>query len=139
MDIKIAVCVCLFTADVPGPPRGPLAVGDVLRNSMTLTWQPPLTDGESPITAYIVERQDVTSPVERLTGWTRVERLRPHIYSYTVPHLAEGHRYLYRVIAENEHGRGLPLETRNPVEAKSPFCKFHIIVTNLLCLLIFTI
>ena len=96
---------------------------------MTLTWQPPLTDGESPITAYIVERQDMTSAVDRLTGWTRVDRLRPHIYSYTVPHLAEGHRYLYRIIAENDHGRGPPLETRNPVEAKSPFCKFVFAVT----------
>jgi len=86
---------------------------------MTLSWQPPLTDGESPLTAYIVERQDVTSPV---SGWTRVDRLRPHIYQYTVPHLAEGHRYMYRVIAENEQGRGAPLQTRNPVEAKSPFC-----------------
>jgi len=108
---------------VPGAPRGPLAVSDVLRNSMTLTWQPPLTDGESPITAYIVERQDAAD--RRLTGWTRVDRLRPHVYSHTVPHLIEGHRYFYRVIAENERGRGPPLETRNPVEAKSPFCKFN--------------
>jgi len=89
---------------------------------MTLSWQPPLSDGESPISHYIVERQDVTGPAAAAAGgWTRVERLRPHVYSYTVPHLVDGHRYLYRVIAENEHGRGPALETRNAVEAKSPF------------------
>ena len=92
---------------------------------MTLTWQPPLTDGESPISQYIVERQDVTTSAAAGAGWTRVDRLRPHVYTYTVPHLVDGHRYLYRVIAENEHGRGPPLETRNPVEAKSPFSTFH--------------
>ena len=115
----------MYCTDVPGAPRGPLAVSDVLRNSMTLTWQPPLTDGESPISAYIVERLDVTSPVDRMSGWSRIERLRPHVYSVSVPHLVEGHRYLYRVIAENQQGRGPPLETRNPVEAQSPFCEFR--------------
>jgi len=115
------------SAGVPGAPRGPLAVSDVLRNSMTLSWQPPApapTDGESSSPHYIVERRDVTTPADRLSGWSRVARTRAHVYSYVVPHLVDGHRYLYRVIAENEHGRGPPLETRHPVEAKSPFCTY---------------
>jgi titin len=121
LETDVTVRPSRLAADVPSAPRGPLAVSDILRNSMTLSWQPPLTDGNSPVTAYIIERQDITSPVDRLGGWTRVDRVKSHIYTYSVAHLVDGHRYMYRVIAENEHGRGPALETRNAIEAKSPF------------------
>ena len=105
--------------DAPSSPRGPLVVSDVLKNSMTLSWQPPFSDGDSPITGYIIERQDLTLGLA--SSWTRVDRVRAHIYALTVTHLAEGHRYLYRVIAENSYGRSAPLESHAAVEAKSPF------------------
>jgi titin len=87
---------------------------------MTIAWQPPHSDGGAHITGYIVEKRDT----QALTGWMRVDRVRSHIYSYTITHLQEGHRYMFRVIAENSVGRSNALETRSPAEAKSPYRKF---------------
>ena len=103
----------------PSAPSGPLVITEVLKNSMTLSWQPPYTDGGSPITSYIIEKQDTDS----LLGWSRVDRVKAHIYSYTVTHLLEGHRYNFRVIAESSFGRSIPLQSRASIEAKSPFGK----------------
>jgi titin len=116
----ISSCV---VSDIPSAPRGPLIISDVMRNSMTVAWQPPITDGGSPVVAYIIERQDVTAGTATQSGWTRVDKVRGHVSTYTVAHLVEGHRYVFRVIAENDFGRGPALETRHAVEARSPFGK----------------
>ncbi len=109
----------LVSSEPPSTPGGPLVVSEVLKHSMVIAWQPPHSDGGSPITGYIIESRDSQS----LTGWSRVDRVRPHIYSYTVTHLVQGHRYLFRVIAENAVGRSMPLETRVATEASSPYSK----------------
>jgi len=118
VEMDVALRTVRYT-DAPSAPRGPLVVSDVHKNSMTLTWQPPFSDGDSPITGYIIEKQDTSLGLT--SSWTRVERVRSHIYSLTVTHLAEGHRYLFRIIAENSLGRSQPLESRFAVEAKSPY------------------
>jgi hypothetical protein len=106
----------LREAEAPAMPGGPLMVSDVLRNSMSITWQPPHSDGGAPITGYIIER---TAAEEG--AWTRVDRVRPHIYTYTLTNLVPHHRYRFRVIAENSVGRSRALESRHGVEAKSPY------------------
>ena len=95
---------------------------------MTLAWQPPFSDGDSPVTGYIVERQDTTLGLS--SSWTRVDRVRAHIYALAITHLAEGHRYLFRVIAENAYGRSAPLESRTAIEAKSPYGESEFPVKN---------
>lgn len=109
-----------FSLEVPSAPRGPLVVSEVQKNSMKVAWQPPYMDGDSQITAYIIEKQDVTLG---FGSWTRIDKVKPFIYEFSVTHLLEGHQYLFRVIAENVHGRSQPLESRNAVEAKSPYSK----------------
>jgi titin len=84
---------------------------------MTLSWQPPPHDGGSALRAYIIEKRDT----QALTGWARVDKVRSHIYSYTVTNLLPAHKYFFRIIAENDIGRSEALETRTPVEAKSPY------------------
>merc|ERR1719431_747625 len=84
---------------------------------MTLTWQPPHSDGGSPLTSYIIEKRDS----EAFSTWSRVDRVRCHCYEYTVTNLRAGLFYSFRVIAENTRGRSKPLETHTPVEARSPF------------------
>jgi titin len=101
----------------PSSPGGPLVVTDVHKHSMTLTWQPPASDGGAPITGYIVEIRDTSVQ----GSWTRVDRVRPHVFHFTVSHLIQGHNYVFRVIAENAMGRSYPLEARVPTEAKSPY------------------
>jgi len=107
-------------SEAPPEPRGPLVVSDIQKNSMTLTWQPPyVSETDSAITGYIVEKQDTSLGLT--SNWTRVDRVRSHIFSVNVTHLMEGHRYLFRVITENLLGRSEPLESRLPIEAKSPY------------------
>ena len=104
----------------PHTPGGPLVVTDVQRNALTIAWQPPPYDGGAPVSDYIIEMRDTTVS----TGWSRVDRVRAHIHSYTITHLFEGRFYYFRVIAENSSGRSHPLETRKAVTTKSPFSEF---------------
>lgn len=44
----------------PGAPRGPLEVSGMTKTSFTIQWQPPESDGGSPITEYIVEMKETS-------------------------------------------------------------------------------
>ena len=56
----------------PSIPGGPLIITECMKNSMTLAWQPPVSDGGAAITGYIIERRDVGG----VAGWTRVDRVK---------------------------------------------------------------
>ena len=73
--------------------------------------------GGSPITNYVVEKQDVTSGSDKWEPLSRFVRGT----DYEVAGLDAGHEYKFRVIAENEVGRGPPLEAEKSVVAKNPF------------------
>ena len=62
----------------PAAPKG-LSVTEVTRNSATLSWLPPEVDGGAAISAYIIEKRELTSD-----HWSRVSRLKPFNLSYTV-------------------------------------------------------
>ena len=108
--------------EAPACPGGPLMISEVLKHSMTLSWQPPHSDGGASITGYIIEKRDHMS-----STWSRVERVKSHIYSYTVTNLVPHYKYLFRIIAENSVGRSRPLEARTPVEAKSPYSRISLL------------
>ncbi|KAL3088858.1 hypothetical protein niasHS_009150 [Heterodera schachtii] len=105
----------VLVQDRPAPPKGPLAVDNVTRDSCTLSWQPPEDDGGSEVTNYVVERRDVGSQV-----WVPVNNFVVGTSS-TVPKLQEGHEYEFRVCAENAFGRSDPLNTDSAVLAKDPY------------------
>ena len=46
----------VLVVDKPQPPQGPLDVSDITPDNCSLAWRPPLDDGGSPITNYIVEK-----------------------------------------------------------------------------------
>lgn len=48
----------VLVVDKPQPPQGPLDVSDITPDNCSLAWKPPLDDGGSPITNYIVEKLD---------------------------------------------------------------------------------
>ena len=45
-------------SDVPGPPRGPLEVGEITNTSIHIAWKPPSHNGGLPIKSYYVERRE---------------------------------------------------------------------------------
>ena len=101
---------------------------DVMKSSVTLSWQPPVSDGGSGILGYIVEQQDQESFSH---NWMRIDRVRAHIYTYNVTNLTPGGSYRFRVIAENALGRSKSLELRQSVMIKSSFGESLVALSNL--------
>uniref|UniRef100_A0A7E4VU92 non-specific serine/threonine protein kinase n=1 Tax=Panagrellus redivivus TaxID=6233 RepID=A0A7E4VU92_PANRE len=105
----------IVVQDRPSPPKGPLVVDNVTKESCTLAWNPPEDDGGSELTNYVVERREIKSkswvPVSTFVVGTQI----------TVPKLHEGHEYEFRVSAENALGRSDPLVTDNTTVAKDPY------------------
>ena len=54
MDIQVDVL------DKPTAPEGPLEVSDIKKDSARLKWKPPLDDGGSPVTGYVVQKKAVS-------------------------------------------------------------------------------
>lgn len=95
--------------DSPGAPTQ-LQVKDVKRNSVSLTWEPPLIDGGSKITHYIVEKREEARKAFASVCSNCVRN------SYKIDNLQEGCFYYFRVLAVNEFGAGVPLETTEAVK-----------------------
>ncbi|CAH1969101.1 unnamed protein product [Acanthoscelides obtectus] len=104
----------VLVVDKPLPPQGPLDVSDVTPDNCSLAWRPPLDDGGSPITNYIVEKLDTNGIWVKVSSFVR----NPH---YDVMSLEPNRKYSFRVRAENQYGISEPLETTEPVIAKYPF------------------
>lgn len=98
---------------------GPLEMTDVTKDSVTLHWSPPKEDGGSPITSYVIEKQD-----KKRKTWTPVKKVDGETNQLRVDKLQEGAEYMFRVRAENKSGLGEPLEADKTVLPKSPFCEF---------------
>uniref|UniRef100_A0AAF5DMX8 non-specific serine/threonine protein kinase n=1 Tax=Strongyloides stercoralis TaxID=6248 RepID=A0AAF5DMX8_STRER len=107
--------VNVVVLDVPGTPRGPLDVGDVTKDSAVVSWREPEDDGGSPISHYVVEKQEDNGrwvPCGE-TSDTKIK----------VPKLNEGHEYKFRVKAVNKQGESVPLTQHGSTIAKNPFDK----------------
>ena len=93
-------------------------VAEVFRGSCVVSWQPPLNDGGSPLTGYLLERRAGTS-----SQWVRAI---PYPISETSVHLTdlvEGNMFEFRVIAENQVGATNPSAASQPVIARDPWDK----------------
>lgn len=98
---------------IPGTPNGPLEIADITKESCTVNWNPPDDDGGSPISHYLVERQEANGrwmPCGETSGT-----------SLRVNKLAEGKEYKFRVKAVNRQGKSQPLTSTYPIIAKNPF------------------
>ncbi len=109
-------CSCrVLVIDKPGPPQGPIEVTDVTPETCSLSWKPPLDDGGSPITNYIVEKREATSG-----NWVKVSGFVRNCH-YDVIGLEPNKKYFFRIRAENQYGVSDPLDTDTAITAKFPF------------------
>ena len=108
-------------AEKPSPPEGPIKFSDIEKTSITLSWQPPKSDGGSPLTAYYIEMRD-----SRIFSWSPVTKLAPGVTTFCVQNLKEKREFVFRVIAENAVGKSEPL-TSEAVMPRSPFSKYLLI------------
>uniref|UniRef100_A0A8C1GY96 Titin n=1 Tax=Cyprinus carpio TaxID=7962 RepID=A0A8C1GY96_CYPCA len=102
--------------DTPSAPLN-FKVKEITKESVTLTWEPPILDGGAKIKNYIVEKREST----RKTFSAVVTNC--HKLSWKVEPLQEGCSYYFRVLAENEHGIGLPADITDPLKVSEvPQC-----------------
>uniref|UniRef100_A0A674MUH2 Titin n=1 Tax=Takifugu rubripes TaxID=31033 RepID=A0A674MUH2_TAKRU len=105
--------VSVKVLDTPGAPAN-LTVKDIKRESVTLTWEPPLIDGGARIKNYLVEKRESTRKV-----YSNVDNKCTKT-SYRITGLNEGTLYYFRVLAENEFGVGEAAETEDSVKTSEP-------------------
>ena len=108
--------------DRPGPPKN-LQVTGVGKTFVELNWEEPENDGASPITGYVVEKADPQR--KNFAGTLNTES---DTLNCKVSKLFEGNEYLFRVCAENAIGIGEPVILAEPVVAKLPFGKYHLVI-----------
>lgn len=107
----------LYFADKPGPPAS-VKISKVFADRIKLRWEPPLADGGSEITNYIIEKRETSR-----ANWALVtSNIHGHITDCSVEKLIEGHEYQFRVSAENQYGVGDPRMT-DAVMVKNPYGK----------------
>jgi hypothetical protein len=98
--------------------EGPLNYEEITSSSVTLSWKPPLDNGGSEITGYVIEKRDLTHG----GGWVPAVAYVNAKYTHSVvPKLIEGTKYEFRVMAENLQGRSDGLPTSKPIIAKNQY------------------
>uniref|UniRef100_A0A671S2B1 Titin n=1 Tax=Sinocyclocheilus anshuiensis TaxID=1608454 RepID=A0A671S2B1_9TELE len=95
--------------DTPSSPQK-FEVKDVKKDSVTLCWYPPLTDGGAKITNYVVEKRESTRKAYTTVTSNCTQT------SFKVDELQEGGIFYFRVCAVNEYGFGVMAETKNPIK-----------------------
>uniref|UniRef100_A0A3P9IPB7 Fibronectin type-III domain-containing protein n=1 Tax=Oryzias latipes TaxID=8090 RepID=A0A3P9IPB7_ORYLA len=95
--------------DTPSAPQN-LKITAVTNEAVTLTWDPPMNDGGVKIKNYIVEKRESTRKAYATVN------ANCHNTTFTVDQLLEGCNYYFRVLAENEYGIGLPIESIESVK-----------------------
>lgn len=99
----------------PDPPRN-LEVLDVTSDTVRLSWQPPLHDGGSTITSYVVEKRDGKSE-----AWARCVTSRNCFH--TIVGLKPEADYQFRVTAMNSYGASEPCEASAIIATKRELVK----------------
>ncbi|XP_066264227.1 titin-like [Branchiostoma lanceolatum] len=109
------ISIQVTVLDRPGPPSGPIQVGEVTPETAVISWAPPSDDGGAEITNYVVQRSDVKQP----DVWIKVSAaVRKTTHKITKLNL--GTTYCFRVRAQNMNGIGDALASEH-VEARYPF------------------
>lgn len=96
-----------------------MIVGNITKFGCTVAWEPPVSDGGSPITSYIIELRDRTS-----VKWSPVQLTKADELSAIINDVIENKEYIFRVKAENKAGVGKPSAASKPVKIMDPIGEF---------------
>nr|XP_033483689.1 immunoglobulin-like and fibronectin type III domain-containing protein 1 isoform X4 [Epinephelus lanceolatus] len=102
----------LIVLDRPGPPEGPVEAVETTSSLIEIKWNPPKDDGGSPVTNYIIERQQA-----RQNLWTKLGDVSADKTSFRDRNVTHGKKYNYRIYAENPEGLSDALETADSIMA----------------------
>ena len=94
---------------MPGRPQ----VLEVKDGTITIAWEPPISDGGSPVLQYVLERREVRGP-----RWVRVHKSAVIAPPVTIENVLEGNQYEFRVYAQNAIGLSEASEMSPPVTAQ---------------------
>ena len=94
---------------------GPLEISDITEETVKLSWQPPESDGGTPVTGYLVDKYDT----KRMT-WSKVATVDDKTLTCVVPRLLEGQKYEFRVSAINSEGQGPALKSDKEIVPSKP-------------------
>ncbi|XP_077429533.1 immunoglobulin-like and fibronectin type III domain-containing protein 1 [Vanacampus margaritifer] len=100
----------LIVLDKPTPPLGPVGIIESSANGIEFKWRPPKDNGGSPITNYILERQQIGRNSRKKLGKTGPEA------KYRDSDVDHGRKYCYHIRAENDQGISEMMET-NDIQA----------------------
>lgn len=90
----------LYFSATPGPPSTPW-VTNVTRESITVGWNEPVSDGGNQVTGYHLEMKDRNSIL-----WQRVNKIMIRTTHFKVTSISGGLIYEFRVYAVNAAGVG---------------------------------
>ena len=102
-------------SEKPGPPSGKLRASKILPDSVTLDWLPPLDDGGSELTAFIIEAQTKGS-----SDWKKLATVDPNAHRQLLRNLTEGEEYYFRICSENAIGKSKYVEMDTKVKPSRP-------------------
>lgn len=110
------IFIIIIVLDKPGPPVGPVLIGEVGETTVCLKWAPPEYDGGSPVTNYIVLKRETSTP-----AWVEVSTSIARS-AIKVTKLTKGEEYQFRIKAVNRHGISDHIDSK-PVMIKLPYSK----------------
>lgn len=96
----VEIPIKLNVRDTPDPPSS-IMIGDLSEDgTLEIRWKPPMNDGGHPIKHYCLQKRDAYSR----SFQTVQDKIKGT--SYVMKDLRPGQTYYFRVIAENDLGRG---------------------------------
>lgn len=109
----------------PSPPLN-VEVAEVRKTSMLLKWSQPLSDGNSPIISYIIEKKETDNGTWSMAVQCSAQdsvQADAFQLEHSVPNLIRGRTYQFRISALNARGISEPSASSNPQLCEAPYRK----------------
>lgn len=109
-----------YFSDEPNAPSAPKIV-DWDKDFVDLEWRPPVDDGGSPITGYVIEKRE-----KGTSRWMKAGEIKEPETKVRAEDLEEGVEYEFRVRAVNKAGQSEPSPPSESIIPKPRKCMYLI-------------